>query len=202
MGSYSVSRASVSLICASATLEPPIRSGLFSRFGRASMAHGQRPLHPREVHQGALYRERAGCGIFPALPKGRVPDRGRELAKPAIGEYRVHHEAAARADRERRLFPETGWSKLFEDPVTLPNGRKLVTLLDAGNYIASLRRKETAEDHWQAAIEALMMAAEDRGPLLHARVGMLRALKHGVEPVFNSSRKDPHWKRRKLARNQ
>jgi hypothetical protein len=31
---------------------------------------------------------------------------------------------------------------------------------------------------WQAATEALIMAAEDRGPLLHARVGMLRALNH------------------------
>ena len=41
---------------------------------------------------------------------------------------------------------ETGWSKLFEDPVTLPNGRKLVTLLDAGNYIQSLPRKETQSE--------------------------------------------------------
>jgi hypothetical protein len=29
---------------------------------------------------------------------------------------------------------------------------------------------------WQAAGEALIMAAENRGPLLHARVGMLRGL--------------------------
>jgi hypothetical protein len=49
---------------------------------------------------------------------------------------------------------ETGWSKLFEDPVTLRNGRKLVTLLDAGNYIASLPRKEAEGHHWQAAVEA------------------------------------------------
>ena len=79
---------------------------------------------------------------------------------------------------------ETGWGKLFEDPVTLPNGRKLVTLLDAGNYIHGLPRKESAEDHWQAAIEALLMAAQDRGPLMHARVGMLRALNRhaGLRP--------------------
>jgi hypothetical protein len=94
---------------------------------------------------------------------------------------------------------ETGWSKRFEDPVTLPNGRKLVTLLDAGNYVASLPRKEHESDAWQAAIEALLLAAQDRGPLLHARVGMLRALNRHVERVFNPSRKDPHWGRRKLA---
>ena len=97
---------------------------------------------------------------------------------------------------------ETGWSKLFEDPVILPNGRKLVTLLDAGNYINSLPRKESAADHWQVTIEALLMAAQDRGPLLHARVGMLRALDLHVEREFNPSRKDPHWGRRKLARDQ
>ena len=38
----------------------------------------------------------------------------------------------------------TGWSTPFEDPVVLPNGRKLVTLLDAGNYIQGLPRKESA----------------------------------------------------------
>ena len=95
---------------------------------------------------------------------------------------------------------ETGWNKLFEDPITLPNGRKLVTLIDAGNYIASLPRKEHESDPWQAAIEALLMAAEDRRPLLHARVGMLRTLNRNVERVFNRDRKDPHWGKRKLKR--
>ena len=99
-------------------------------------------------------------------------------------------------------MPETGWSKLFEDPVTLPNGRQLVTLLDAGNYIASLPRKEHESEPCQAAIEALLMAAEGRGPLLHARVGMLRALNRHVERVFNPDRKDHHWGKRKLARAQ
>lgn len=80
---------------------------------------------------------------------------------------------------------ETGWSKRFEDPVTLPNGRQLVTLLDAGNYVAGFRRKEAQHDHWQAAIEALLLAAQDRGPLLHARVGVLRALNRLVEREFN-----------------
>jgi hypothetical protein len=81
---------------------------------------------------------------------------------------------------------DKGWQRRFEDPVTLPNGRKLVTLLDAGNYIASLPRKEHESEPWQAAIEALLMAVEDRGPLLHARVGMLRALNRRVERAFNS----------------
>jgi hypothetical protein len=39
---------------------------------------------------------------FRRFPKRPMSDRGRELSKPAIAKYRVHHEAAARADRRRR----------------------------------------------------------------------------------------------------
>jgi hypothetical protein len=45
------------------------------------------------------------------------------------------------------------------------------------------------------------MAAEDRGPLMHARIGMLRVLNRNVERVFNQSRKDTHWGKRKLKRD-
>jgi hypothetical protein len=38
--------------------------------------------------------------------------------------------------------------------------------------------------------------------LLHARVGMLRALNQHVEQEFNPDRKDHHWGKRKLARDQ
>lgn len=99
-------------------------------------------------------------------------------------------------------IPDTGWKRPFEDPIILPNGSKLVTLLDAGNYIASLPRKETQSDHWQAAIEALLMAAQDRGPLMHARVGMLRALNRRVAREFNPSRNDTHLGKRNLTRDK
>jgi hypothetical protein len=45
----------------------------------------------------------------------------------------------------------------------------------------ALPGKTRQSDEWQAAIEALLMAAEDRGPLTHARIGMLRALNRNVE---------------------
>jgi hypothetical protein len=35
-----------------------------------------------------------------------------------------------------------------------------------------------------------------------ARIGVMRALTRQVERVFNPDRKDPHWGRRKLARDQ
>jgi hypothetical protein len=63
-----------------------------------------------------------------------------------------------------------------------------------------LPKAEQNLEPWQAATEALIMAAEGRGPLMHARVGVLRALNRHVERVFDSSRKDTHWGKRKLKR--
>jgi hypothetical protein len=93
------------------------------------------------------------------------------------------------------------WSRPFDDPITLPDGRQLVTLLDAGNYITELPKADQQLDEWQTAVEALMMVAEGRGPLMHARIGMLRVMNRHVERVFDPSRKDHHWGRRKLKRD-
>src|ERR1700722_13078178 len=81
------------------------------------------------------------------------------------------------------------WSSAFEDPIALPNGRKLLTLKQAASYIMKLPKAEQNLPEWQTATEALIMAAEGRGPLLHARVGMLRALNRNVERAFDSDRK-------------
>jgi hypothetical protein len=70
---------------------------------------------------------------------------------------------------------DRGWNRQFEDPIPLPRGRQLVTLKDAADYITRLPKAEHESPQWQTAIAALIMAAEDRGPLMHARVGMLRA---------------------------
>jgi hypothetical protein len=77
-----------------------------------------------------------------------------------------------------------------------------VTLRDAADYIMKLPKAQQYLEEWQAAVEALIMAAEDRGPLMHARIGMLRALNRNVERVFNPSRKDTQWGKRKLKRDQ
>jgi hypothetical protein len=64
------------------------------------------------------------------------------------------------------------------------------------------RNPSTTARIWQAAIETLIMAAEGRGPLMHARIGVLRALNRHVERVFNPDRKDHHWGKRKLAKDR
>lgn len=71
------------------------------------------------------------------------------------------------------------WSKPFEDPIPLPHGRELITLEQAASYLMKLRKAEREAPEWQAATVALIMAAEDRGPLMHARIGVLRALNRG-----------------------
>jgi hypothetical protein len=68
-------------------------------------------------------------------------------------------------------------------------------------YIMNLSKAEQHLEEWQAATEALLMAAEDRGPLMHARIGVLRALNRNVERTL-TDRKEMHWGRRKLKRDQ
>ena len=100
------------------------------------------------------------------------------------------------------MKPVAAWARPFDDPVLLPGGRKLVTLRDAADYIMKLPKAEQNLEARQRAVEALIMAAEDRGSLMHARIGVLRALNRNVERVFNSSRKDTHWGKHKLKRDE
>jgi hypothetical protein len=99
-------------------------------------------------------------------------------------------------------MPDTGWQRRFEDPIPLPHGRQVVTLQDAASYIMKLPKADQNLPEWQTAIACLIGAAEGRDFLMHARTGMLRALNRHVERVFNPDRKDPHWGRRKLARDR
>lgn len=78
-----------------------------------------------------------------------------------------------------------GWQRKFEDPIELPDGRTLVTLRDAADYITNLPKKESDLPEWQAAIEALMLVVERNGPTMFARIGVMRALNRDVERVFN-----------------
>jgi hypothetical protein len=77
-----------------------------------------------------------------------------------------------------------------------------VTLRDAANYITALPQKEVNLSEWQAAIEALMLVVELNGPTMFARIGIMRALNRGHVRQFNPARKDHHWGKRKLKRDQ
>ena len=94
------------------------------------------------------------------------------------------------------------WDRPFAEPVELPKGKKLATLRDATLNITKLPKAEHDAEEWQAAMLALLLVAEHDGPTMFARIGVMRALHRHHERVFDPSRKDHHWGRRKLARDR
>ena len=95
-----------------------------------------------------------------------------------------------------------GWSRKFEEPIPLPNGKSLVTLREAATYIMQLPKAEHKADEWQAAMRALLLVVEQNGPTMFARIGVMRALNRHVERVFNSDGKETRWGKRRLKRDQ
>ena len=94
------------------------------------------------------------------------------------------------------------WTRPFEDPIVLPDGRKLLTLKNAADYIMKLPKAEQKQEKWQTAVKVLIMAAKGRGPTMHARIGVLQALNRDVERVFKTGEKATHWGKRKLPRDR
>jgi hypothetical protein len=76
------------------------------------------------------------------------------------------------------------WSVRFDDPIVLPkNGRELVTLKDAGNYITKLPKAEHDAPEWQPAMEALILVAEKGGPADRPHARLEPARRTGVRYV-------------------
>ena len=71
------------------------------------------------------------------------------------------------------------WSRRFDRPIILPNGKKLETLDDARAYILALPKSKQAATEWQTAAGELLKAADPpgKGPWIDfARIGMMKAL--------------------------
>jgi hypothetical protein len=78
------------------------------------------------------------------------------------------------------------WFKRFYDPIILPDGRKLLTLRDAAEYITALPKAEHDAADWQVAMEVL---AERNGPEMLARIAVMRALnRHNPNPTPRTKR--------------
>ena len=65
-----------------------------------------------------------------------------------------------------------------------------------------LPKAEQNQERWQTAVRELMIGAERNGIMMLAQIAMLRALNRNVERVFNPDRKDHHWGKRKLKRDE
>ena len=70
------------------------------------------------------------------------------------------------------------WERPFDQPVPLPNGPPARTLRDAANYIRKLPELERDTPECRLAVQMLIDAAENRGPMLFAKMGIERAF-HG-----------------------
>jgi hypothetical protein len=84
------------------------------------------------------------------------------------------------------------WERRFDQPILLPSGPPARTLRDAANYIKKLQKSERDVREWRLAIQMLIDAAEDSGPMLFAKMGMDRALNRKVKDVINPDPKSRH----------
>ncbi len=115
-----------------------------------------------------------------------------------------HGSQPASQTKTMRRAIEGGWSRKFDEPILLSNGRKLVTLKDAGEYITKLPKAEHGALEWQAAMQALMLVATaGHGPTMLARIGIMKALSRNISrPFTETPSKKTHWGKRKLARDR
>jgi hypothetical protein len=95
------------------------------------------------------------------------------------------------------------WSRRFDEPIELPDGRKLKTLAEAMAWLAKeIPKSEHKMEKVQNAAYCVTRAAEHNGPMIFAQMGMLQAIHRHHKRVFNPDRKDTHWGKRKLKRDQ
>ena len=91
------------------------------------------------------------------------------------------------------------WDRAFREPIHVPDGDALVSLRDAGAYITRLPKAEHESREWQTAMHCLIEAADYGGPVSFARLGVAQALNRHVEKVYDTTRKEPNWRRSRRA---
>jgi len=53
-----------------------------------------------------------------------------------------------------------------------------------------------------AAVGVLLLVVELNGPTMMARIGVMRGLNRHLERMFKIDRKDKHWGKRKIKRDE
>ena len=94
------------------------------------------------------------------------------------------------------------WSRRFDDPVPMPDGRMIRTIGEAAEYATSLPRKTGAPKPWQLAAKLLQEAAEHGGPFVFmAQIVFYKAV-HGeaLPPIGNpEGKKKPQFGKAKAS---
>jgi hypothetical protein len=83
------------------------------------------------------------------------------------------------------------WDRPFSQPVPLPEGPPAQTLRDAAGYIRKLPQPVRDCQEWRLAVQMLIDAAEDRGPMLFAHMGITRALEAYTKGALSPARQHP-----------
>jgi hypothetical protein len=95
------------------------------------------------------------CENHPHKPWARLQLRGA-LVPRARGAIRImpstRHGCRVGSTRRANVISDRGWPREFDDPIVLPSGRVLMTLMDAGDYIAKLPKAEHTAKEWRAKI--------------------------------------------------
>jgi hypothetical protein len=91
------------------------------------------------------------------------------------------------------------WSRHFDEPIPRPRAG-LARGCRQIHHEATEGGARGAE--WQAAMQALILVATKGGPAMLARIGIMQALNRHIERVFDPPRKDHHWGKRKLKRDE
>jgi hypothetical protein len=97
--------------------------------------------------------------------------------------------------------PADGWQQTFDEPLELPDGRKLRTLADAIAWMAKeIPKSERGMKQVQAARIASLKQRRIGGPMIFARTGMMQAI-NGTWSR-NLPQETTHWGKRKLKRDE
>ena len=78
----------------------------------------------------------------------------------------------------------------FDQPVPLTKGASARTLRDAADFISKLPKVEQDRAEWQIALDLVIDAAENRGPIMFAKIAILEAVSRKGERVVQLARRD------------
>lgn len=89
------------------------------------------------------------------------------------------------------------WSVRLIKPVTPAKGKPIVTISDARAYILALPAAEQETEVVQATAEAILMAAQGRGPVFTAQAGIAQMVHGPIQIGEAATGKQRHWRSRR-----
>lgn len=92
----------------------------------------------------------------------------------------------------------SSWSARLVKPVTPAKGKPIFTLADARTYILALPELEQQTQRVQDCTQAILMAAEGRGPMFTAQAAVA-LLVNGPIQLLKRETRDRPWMKRKSA---